>query len=111
MIRDCQDNRGDTIRAAVGFMIFTHLHPFHGEERGQIGGERGQHEHDEHPVRGDQNTSADGFRSLATSLRGERRQREPETLDQRKVPARLNGQLLKFYDNPYFSCTLLTAVT
>lgn len=65
------------------------MHPFHGEERGQIGGERGQHEHDEHPVRGDQNASADGFRSLTTPLWGERRQREPETLDQREIPARI----------------------
>lgn len=99
----------------------TNLHPFHRQERRQIGGERGQHEDDEHPVRGDQDPTADGFRRFSSSLWRERRQREPKALDESEIPVRqwsfvleegekneiiLSGSFFRILKFKYFSCNL-----
>lgn len=63
------------------------MHPLHRQKRRQVGGERGQHEHDEHPVSSDQNAAADRFRCFSASLRRKRSQSEPKTLDQCEFPA------------------------
>lgn len=71
------------------------MHAFYSEECRQIGSERGQHEYDENPIGGDQNAAADGFRRFAASLRRERSQREPKTLDQSEISTGFEGHKKK----------------
>lgn len=64
----------------------AHLHPFHRQKCCQIRSERSQHEDDENPIGGDQDAAADRFWRFPSSLRRERSQREPKTLDEREMP-------------------------
>lgn len=71
------------------------LHTLHRQEGGQIGGERGQHQHDKQPVRGHHGAAGQRFGRLTTALRRERGERKPKGLSEREFATRIRiGRLV-----------------